>query len=112
MHPSQGTAQGRQAGGSRRQQGPDQHPLEVCRQHPQREHDPAAPSETVLVQARKCPESPPTADNESAWQGGPTDAQRLRGPAGQHCGATAHEGPPLYRGQHRLPGPGPDTSPV
>ena len=49
------------------------------------EHDLAAPSEAVLVQARGCPESP------------------------VHCGTTAHECPPLY-GRYRLSGPGPDVS--
>ena len=72
MHPSQGTAQGHQAAGNRRRQEPYQHPLGVCRQHPKWEHDLAAPSEVVLVQAHGCPESP------------------------VHCGTTAYECPPLY----------------
>ena len=57
-NPSQGTAQGRQAVGSWHRQGPDQPPLGVHRQHPQRKHDSAAPSKTALVQAWGCPASP------------------------------------------------------
>ena len=57
-NPSQGTAQGRQAVGSWRRQGPDQPPLGVHRQHPQRKHDSADPSKTTHVQAWGCPASP------------------------------------------------------
>ena len=57
-NPSQGTAQGRQAVGSWRRQGPDQPPLGVHRQHPQRKHDSADPSKTTRVQAWGCPASP------------------------------------------------------
>ena len=64
-NPSQGTAQGRQAVGSWRRQGPDQPPLGVHHQHSQRKHDSAAPSKIALVQAWGCPASPPMADNES-----------------------------------------------
>ena len=106
MHPSQCTAQGHQTVGSWHWQGPDQHPLGVCHQHPQREHDTAAPSETMLVQAWGRPESPVMTDCESAWQEGPTDGQQLCWPADQHYCATAHERPPLQCGWHRLSGPG------
>ena len=57
-NPSQGTAQVRQAVGSWRRQGPDQPPLGVHRQHPQRKHDSADPSKTTHVQAWGCPASP------------------------------------------------------
>ena len=57
-NPSQGTAQGRQAVGSWRRQGPDQPPLGVHRQHPQLKHDSADPSKTTHVQAWGCPASP------------------------------------------------------
>ena len=57
-NPSQGTAQGRQAVGSWCRQGPDQPPLGVHRQHPQRKHDSADPSKTTHVQAWGCPASP------------------------------------------------------
>ena len=102
MHSGQGTAQGHQTAGSRRRQGPDQHPLRVRHQHPQWEHDPAAPLKAALVQACGCPESPPTADSESAWQEGLADGWGLCGAAGQNCGTAAFQGPALYRGQCRL----------
>ena len=79
--------------------GPDQHPFRVCRQHPQWEHDPAASSEAAFVQACGRPESPSTADSESARQEGLADGRGLRGAAGRHCGTAALQGPALYRGR-------------
>ena len=97
MHPGQGAAERRQTAGNRHREGPDQHPFGVRRQHPQWEHDPAASSEAALVQACRGPESPPTADSESARQEGLADGRGLRGTAGQHCGTAALQGRALHR---------------
>ena len=112
MHPGQGASEGLQTAGSRCQQGPDQHPFGVHRQHPQWEHDPAASSEAVLVQACGQPESPLTADSESAQQEGLADGRRLCGTVGQHCGTAALQSRALHREWCGIFGPAAEATPV
>ena len=85
MHPSQGTAQGCKQLVTGANKDLINTLLEFAANILNWEHDLAAPSEAMLVQAHRCPDSP------------------------VHCGTTAHECPPLY-GRYRLSGPGLDVS--